>query len=80
MSKFKVEKNIPVSKATWGKIYKYPFREMKIGDSFLLPKKEFATYDQVMKVRTNCCAYGRRNKVKFTVRKTEQGYRIWRIK
>ena len=73
----KIEKGIPIS--TWSrKLSCYPFAMMQIRDSFLCDStiKGFA---QAQRVRSAASQYGRRNKKKFTVRKTDQGYRVWRI-
>jgi hypothetical protein len=57
-----------------GRPPKYPWATMKIGDSFLFPDhlKSQSCY--------NIAKYGGlRNGVKFSVRKTDEGYRCWRI-
>ena len=71
MSDYKIEKNIEVKTIK----PKYPFREMKVGDSFLfplakLPAASTAAYD-----------FGKRNDMKFTCCKvSETQGRIWKIK
>lgn len=69
--KIKIEKGMPIptsNKST------YPFREMKIGDSF------FVSSDKENSMRV--CAYGfsRGGKIKFTTRKVDGGTRCWRVK
>jgi hypothetical protein len=57
-----------------GRPAKYPWATMKVGDSFLFPTnlKSQSCY--------NIAKYGGlRNGVKFSVRKTDEGYRCWRI-
>lgn len=63
----KVEKNIPMPK-------RWPFDEMKVGDSFLIPKGVMRTTVSVSALR-----YGKRAGMKFTTRDTPEGYRCWRI-
>jgi hypothetical protein len=63
----KIESGIPMPA-------KFPFAEMKVNDSFLVPE---STSKNVVGV------YARRHAIKtgmkFTVRKTPEGYRCWRI-
>jgi hypothetical protein len=63
----KIESGIPMPA-------KFPFAEMKVGDSFLVPE---STSRNVVTV------YARRHAIKtgmkFTIRKTSEGYRCWRI-
>lgn len=73
---YQVEKGIPVpDRKHIGKPARYPLREMKIGDSFLVPNKELGKHTQ----------YGIRNSaryigVKVTVRQVKGGIRAWRTK
>ena len=69
MSTYKIEENIPAPPDWRSSRSKYPFSEMKVGDSFVVSEEEFlaarqASYD-----------YGRRHKMRFSTRKP----RIWRI-
>ncbi len=74
----KIEQNIPMPRRTGGPSgVKYPFREMQIGDSFLV-----ATTDERGRAKAAIYYYthspdgkGRR----FSSRKVSGGYRIWRI-
>lgn len=72
---FKIEKSIPipVSKPR-GRKPKYPFGEMKVGDSFQMPLK-------TGKVALNSAqAYGVRNNMKFVSQQVGKMLRIWRSK
>jgi hypothetical protein len=62
----KIDKDVPL-------IGKYPFENMQVGDSFLLPETIKRTSVAVAAMR-----YGRNNNKKFTVRKTKDGFRCWR--
>lgn len=64
----KIEKNVPYqerySAGSW------PFGEMKIGDSFIIPET------LLPKVTTAMSLFGKRHKMKFSKR----GNRVWRVK
>lgn len=65
-----IDKNIPVPfHAT-----KYPWMEMEVSDSFLLPAGKEKTAGSFATQANK--RYAPR---KFVVRKTEEGYRCWRI-
>lgn len=68
----KIDKNIPLP--TSGRNAKYPFADMKPGDSFLStdPAKEAAT-------RRAASVWADRNNAKMTCRKVDGGLRVWRV-
>jgi len=63
----KVESNIPMPS-------KFPFAGMEVGDSFLVPEGVLRATVTVAALR-----YGRKNGMKFTVRKVPEGFRCWRV-
>ncbi|MDH3354500.1 MAG: hypothetical protein OEL79_04715 [Chromatiales bacterium] len=66
MNDIKVEIGIPIPKS--GKRSKYPWRNMGVGDSFLIPK-----------ITISMGAVNERYApMKFIMRKAEGGYRVWR--
>jgi len=67
----KIEKGIPF-KSNENDL---PFEKMKVGDSFLVPNNILYT---TVRVRAN--QYSKNKKTKFSVKKTPDGYRCWRIK
>ncbi|MCB0654464.1 MAG: hypothetical protein KDC85_24505 [Saprospiraceae bacterium] len=69
MCEYKIEKNVPVPKRP-GRNKKYPFDEMDIGDSVVVPAKgQASAYN-----------YARIHKVKFRCVRQEDGqFRIWRV-
>jgi hypothetical protein len=78
----KIDKNIPldISKTNKGARCKYPFYEMKMGDSFFLEAKE----DDIARVRNNisiaCNSFKKRHKeYNFAIRTVKDGLRVWRI-
>lgn len=76
-TQIKIEQGVPVpvNRARIGS--KYPFRDMKIGDSFFLP----ATYAKPASVRASASYFQIRNKgYRFTAHEQDNGIRVWRIK
>jgi hypothetical protein len=75
----KIEKGIPVPECSKDKAVRYPWKKLKVGESFLIEDvKSVSLY-------TAKCHYQRRTGKKFTTRKLkwrEKGnadYRVWRI-
>lgn len=69
-----VEKGRPIPPPTKSK---YPFRDMEIGDSFWVPDGRNAEATK-NNVRSAATCYSRRNGGRFTVRRDNGGYRVWR--
>lgn len=67
--KIKIDKDVPLPDS----YKKWPFPEMEVGDSFWI------TSSHVKSVRTCAHVYGKKTGKKFTVRKTGNGYRCWRL-
>lgn len=66
MTSFKIDKAIPIPKKQMGRVAKYPWKEMEIGDSFFVPDK---TRDQV----NATSPFG-----KYRKRQENGGVRVWR--
>lgn len=73
LSVIKIDKNITPPKGI-GKIGRFPFREMKVGDSFAVPKDE-----KPNNVRSLASLMGNKMNARFSVRQYKGGYRCWRI-
>lgn len=69
---FEVERDVPRPAHRKTRPHIYPFREMEPGDSFRVPG------DLVTRVRSAAKEHGRRYEKKFSVLKTDEGYRCWR--
>jgi hypothetical protein len=70
--KIVIEKDVPLpASAKWSK---YPFAEMEIGDSFVVPRER---HEQL---RSASSWAGRRHGRKFTIRIVGEQVRCWRIK
>lgn len=82
-----IEKNIPMptprkpkSKPV-GRAPKYPFKKMKVGDSFALHLKDEKENAVARGRLTAAAGYQRkRYRKQFTVRNVEGGLRVWRVK
>jgi len=69
MASIKIDKTVPFP-APRGK---WPFHEMEVGDSFLIPAgREKAA-------KASAWTYGHKHGIRFTVRQEKKGVRIWRI-
>ena len=55
-----------------------PWRELNVGDSFLLDGWD-GSRDRENYFRTHACIWGKRLGLKFSVRKTEEGLKVWRV-
>lgn len=74
---YSVEANMPMPSRAVGRKPKYPFPEMKVGDSFFVP--DGGTKGQT--VRMASYHYGKRHGGQvFSTLKDGDGYRCWRIK
>lgn len=77
----KIDKNIAVP-SSLARTSVYPFGSMNIGDSFLLqedvPGRSGLPVNEA-KLRGASWRYGDKHGKKFTVRKTPDGIRCWRI-
>jgi len=85
-SEFKIEKGVPIPRKR-GEKSKYPFFEMEVGDSFVVPVAgSNKTPEQMAMSIRNCyhniCRYNKNYKdCKFTIRIIEStSVRCWRIK
>ena len=81
MSDFPIEDGIRTPAGAYGVTMKYPFREMKIGQSFYVSTPEGLLAGDVIsqRVRSAATQCARRFNLKFTVRKVKGGVRCWRI-
>jgi uncharacterized protein (DUF2249 family) len=68
---FPIESDIPVPVEDRAS---YPFNSMEAGDSFRLEDTRAAE-----KARRAATVHQKRHGGRFSVRKTEDGYRLWRI-
>lgn len=68
----KIDKGVPlVPKCANGKLSKYPWRTMNVGDSFFCTTKN---------IQSACSYAALRTGFKFESRKENNGFRVWRTK
>lgn len=70
MDEIKIEKGIPLA---WG-FYKYPFAEMEVGDSFLIPDMKIGRMGHIRKQAEMKTGF------EFTCRTVPGGVRVWRVR
>lgn len=73
MSKFPVERGIPLPKRTGGRPQKYPWNEMQVGDSFFVPDGKIKMLSAATNFRTQISGH------RYTLRSVEGGVRVWRV-
>jgi hypothetical protein len=78
MENFKIEKDVPVP-GTYHHRAKYPFPEMEVGDSFLVPYGGKPKRVVMNNVRSAGSYYGKRHGIRFVFRTEEGGVRTWRV-
>lgn len=73
---FKIDSDVPAPSSLPGR-RRYPFGEMKVGDSFLIA--DGLDYNRIA---NSAHSFARANSRgwKFSIRKTPEGHRCWRIK
>jgi len=73
---YEIDKNVPVPDSRTLKSTRYGFDKMEVGDSIFIPSDK-----PLPGIHSAPCYYAIRHPgTKFTTRKVEGGYRIWRIK
>lgn len=79
MTEFKIEKNVPMPKgAIKGRTKWGPWRELKVGESYLLPCEKIAHNMVQSRVLQSCRL--ERSGIKLATRTCPEGVRVWRIK
>lgn len=75
MTKYTIEKNIPIPTEAGATRASYPFHQMEVGDSFTAPVSERA------RINNAICGHKKRHGAVFSVRTLGDGtVRVWRIK
>ena len=73
-SDYVIEKNVPlVQKNGAGRKPKYPFSQMEVGDSFMVPGGNLKTMQSTARIA------GLRLGRKFKAQEQEGGVRVWRV-
>lgn len=75
---FEIEQGVPIPPRGSGRsVAKYPFRHLKIGESFFVPCGDAQEAARIRQSIANCTPIHR--PARFTVRRVEGGVRAWRI-
>ncbi|GJH00244.1 hypothetical protein [Paraburkholderia terrae] len=79
---FKIEKGIPApctpENLRTGRKLLYPFAEMKVGDSFLVPETEDIR-NRADRVKSAASTYSRKHSIRLATKIVEGGVRVWRL-
>ena len=76
---FEIESNIPIPDPECGVKSKYPFADMKIGDSFLMPYADKTPVKQRMVLIHAIRHFRRKHPDRtFATRQQDTGIRVWR--
>lgn len=72
----KVEKKRPLPEKKRGAPGKYPFKDLRVGDSFLIPDKT-----KKNGIYSSLAHFNKKQRfpIKITIRIEEDGIRVWRI-
>ena len=78
MSAYHIEKGIPLP--TMPTNMKYPWRDMKVGDSFFVPVKKESERTMRGAITSSFYNYQRGNRgQRIALRQVKGGFRIWRV-
>jgi len=76
---YEIDKKTPTPPAQKGRYPKYPFAEMKVGDSILIKGEKYNDMP-ILAARRSAYFYAERHEgYKFQTNLTDAGLRIWRI-
>ena len=71
---FKIEQGVPMTQGRGPKALKYPWREMKVGDSVFIPDKTPAS----LRTSIDYAKWKMESGTDFKARTVEGGVRVWR--
>lgn len=75
VNKVKIKKGIPIPLESSGAPYKYPWSQLKVGDSFYMPHQQ-SPYSMLRAFNDKQL---KKNKIKIRRKVEGEGQRIWRI-
>lgn len=79
---FEIEKGVPYEPKLLRKPCNYPYAQMEVGDSFLVPIKNGVEAIKIQRRMTASVGQWRRLNApekRFATSQTEEGIRVWRI-
>lgn len=80
---FEIEDGIvpPVKHSRGPNVLKYPFKQLKVGQSFMVSQKERDTPGLlIQRIRNAAFRASKATKFEYLIRPWEQGVRVWRLK
>lgn len=76
---YKIERGIKIPpRRHGGKLEKYPFAKMKVGDSFFVQDRD--PKRAVLRLNSVSYSAGKRYGYRFVVRREDDGARVWRVR
>lgn len=76
----KLEKGVPIPESPKSFASKYPWGQMEVGDSFLIPQIDNEPIQSTRERASKAVSYAKRHKnINFCTRKVDGGIRVWRI-
>ena len=75
----KIESGIPIPERASNMAAKYPFNDMKVGDSFLVPRINGEPVTVTRERATKAISYAKRKGGKYCSRTNDEGTRVWRL-
>jgi len=84
---FVIEKDVPIPDKRWSppRRARFPFRSLNVGESFLITNEYIEDNYADMthgeqRIRGVAATFSRTNDVSLSVRRTKEGFRVWRIR
>jgi hypothetical protein len=74
---YAIESKVPYVKISKPRATKYPFPDMKVGDSFFVPADDTKA---IPRVRSAASLWAQRYNRKLATRVVDGGVRVWRVK
>jgi hypothetical protein len=73
----KIEEDVPLPGPAGG-LKRYPFDEMKVGQSFFMKDDDLPAKTGAKGLRSAATMAQKKLGMKFTIRRVNKGYRLWR--
>lgn len=72
-----IDKNVPMPEGRARS--RYPYADMEVGDSFFVVTNGTDENATARRLRGSSFTYGKKAGSKFSVRKMDNGFRVWRV-
>jgi hypothetical protein len=77
--KIKIEKGIPVPERPSGSAAKYPWNQLEVGDSFVVPRMNGEPMQLTRERAGKAIQFAKKRGWTFCTRQVETGIRVWRL-